>query len=83
MHGRHLLLPSLQQKKRFAYNTHHSQPLLPAGDILIHSGDLTQSGTLNELCDALDWLSLQSHPFKIFAVGCSSLHCRVNWVRLP
>ncbi|KAH7904690.1 metallophosphoesterase domain-containing protein 1 [Hygrophoropsis aurantiaca] len=51
------------------HNTHHSQPSIPAGDILIHSGDLTQSGTLNELCDALDWLSLQPHPFKIFIAG--------------
>ncbi|KAH7905117.1 metallophosphoesterase domain-containing protein 1 [Hygrophoropsis aurantiaca] len=51
------------------HNTHHSQPPLPAGDILVHSGDLTQSGTLNELCDALDWLNSQPHPLKIFIAG--------------
>ncbi|KIJ57712.1 hypothetical protein HYDPIDRAFT_184270 [Hydnomerulius pinastri MD-312] len=51
------------------HNTHHSQPPLPDGDILIHSGDLTQSGTLRELCDALDWLNSQPHELKIFVAG--------------
>lgn len=51
------------------HNSHHSQPTLPAGDILIHSGDLTHSGSLNELCDALDWLSSHPHPVKIFIAG--------------
>lgn len=51
------------------HNTHGSQPPLPAGDILLHAGDLTQSGTLPELCDALAWLSAQSHPIKVFIAG--------------
>ncbi|KAF8334503.1 hypothetical protein F5887DRAFT_990888, partial [Amanita rubescens] len=42
------------------HNTHHAQPHLPEGDILIHAGDLTQSGTDYELNDALAWLN--SHP---------------------
>ena len=50
-------------------NTHGTQPLLPPGDVLLHAGDLTQSGTLPELCDALAWLSMQSHPVKVFIAG--------------
>ncbi|KAF9222146.1 metallophosphoesterase domain-containing protein 1 [Gyrodon lividus] len=51
------------------HNTQGSQPPLPTGDVLIHSGDLTQSGTFNELCDALDWLNSQPHALKIFVAG--------------
>ena len=51
------------------HNTHGTQPPLPAGDILLHAGDLTQSGTLSELCDALAWLSVQPHPVKVFIAG--------------
>ena len=51
------------------HSTHHAQPPLPEGDILIHAGDLTQSGTHHELDDALAWLDLQSHPHKIFIAG--------------
>ncbi|KAF8132916.1 metallophosphoesterase domain-containing protein 1 [Boletus edulis] len=51
------------------HNTHSAQPPLPEGDILLHAGDLTQSGTLPELCDALAWLSVQPHPIKIFIGG--------------
>ena len=51
------------------HNTHGTQPPLPAGDILLHAGGLTQSGTLSELCDALAWLSVQPHPVKVFIAG--------------
>lgn len=51
------------------HNTHSAQPPLPPGDILLHAGDLTQSGTLPELCDALAWLSAQSHLVKVFVAG--------------
>ncbi|KAF8122369.1 hypothetical protein EV363DRAFT_1142333, partial [Boletus edulis] len=51
------------------HNTHNAQPSLPGGDILLHTGDLTQSGTLPELCDALAWLSVQPHLVKIFIGG--------------
>ena len=51
------------------HSSHHSQPTLPTGDILIHSGDLTHSGSPNELRDAFDWLSSHPHPVKIFVAG--------------
>ena len=51
------------------HNTHHTQPPLPEGDILIHAGDLTQSGTVEELDDALAWLAAQPHPHKFMIAG--------------
>ncbi|SPQ27448.1 cc3b843d-3db8-42c1-82e1-65eff0d88a0f [Thermothielavioides terrestris] len=50
-------------------DTHNSQPALPDGDVLIHAGDLTQSGTARELREAVAWLRAQPHPVKIVVAG--------------
>ena len=50
-------------------DTHNSQQQLPEGDLLIHAGDLTQSGTKLEMQRALDWLKKQPHKFKIVVAG--------------
>ncbi|GAB1314235.1 Phosphoric ester [Madurella fahalii] len=50
-------------------DTHNSQPALPNGDVLIHAGDLTQSGSSRELQETIDWLRAQSHPVKIVIAG--------------
>lgn len=50
-------------------DTHNTQPALPDGDILIHAGDLTQSGTFAELEAAIAWLRRQHHPVKIVVAG--------------
>lgn len=50
-------------------DTHNSQSALPDGDVLIHAGDLTQSGTLVELQATLDWLKAQPHAHKIVIAG--------------
>jgi hypothetical protein len=50
-------------------DTHKYQPVLPHGDILIHAGDLTQSGSLAEVQAALDWLRSQPHRHKIVIAG--------------
>ncbi|KAH7164361.1 hypothetical protein DER46DRAFT_332528 [Fusarium sp. MPI-SDFR-AT-0072] len=42
-------------------DTHNSQPHLPLGDILIHAGDFTQSGSLGELKATNAWLNYQPH----------------------
>jgi Icc-related predicted phosphoesterase len=42
---------------------------VPAGDILIHAGDLTHSGTAKELGQTLDWLRSLPHPHKVFIGG--------------
>lgn len=50
-------------------DTHNSQFDIPLGDILIHAGDLTQSGSFEELQAALDWLKRQPHPHKLIIAG--------------
>lgn len=50
-------------------DTHNSQAALPNGDVLIHAGDLTQSGTFSELQAALDWLKALPHAHKIVIAG--------------
>ncbi|KAJ3794065.1 Metallo-dependent phosphatase [Lentinula aff. detonsa] len=48
---------------------HDEIPPLPSGDILIHAGDLTQSGTPQELGKALGWFSEQPHQYKVYIAG--------------
>jgi Icc-related predicted phosphoesterase len=51
-------------------HSHHSElSSLPEGDILVHAGDLTHSGTPEELRSALQWLSDQPFAHKIFIAG--------------
>ncbi|BCS27303.1 uncharacterized protein APUU_60351A [Aspergillus puulaauensis] len=50
-------------------DTHNTQPDLPDGDILIHAGDLTQSGSQRELQDQIAWLDSQPHRYKIVIAG--------------
>lgn len=50
-------------------DTHNLQRDLPAGDILLHAGDLTQKGTFQELQDQINWLDKQPHRYKIVIGG--------------
>ena len=50
-------------------DTHNTQPELPLGDILIHAGDLTETGNVKELQAQLTWLSSQPHRHKIVIAG--------------
>ncbi|KAF1839716.1 Metallo-dependent phosphatase [Decorospora gaudefroyi] len=50
-------------------DTHNSQPDIPAGEVLIHAGDITQSGSLKEIQHSLDWLNSLPHPFKLLIAG--------------
>lgn len=47
----------------------HASVQVPDGDILIHAGDLTQSGSLKELQEALNWIRAQPHPIKVVIAG--------------
>lgn len=49
-------------------HTHKATPV-PPGDVLIHSGDLTNDGTVAELQDQVDWLSSLPHRYKIAIAG--------------
>jgi Icc-related predicted phosphoesterase len=42
---------------------------LPDGDVLIHCGDLTMSGTDDELVRELEWLAGQQHETKLLVPG--------------
>lgn len=50
-------------------DTHNTQPELPNGDVLLHAGDLTQSGSPEELRSQIEWLDLQPHKFKVVIGG--------------
>ncbi|PWY66747.1 Metallo-dependent phosphatase [Aspergillus heteromorphus CBS 117.55] len=50
-------------------DTHNTQPQLPDGDILIHAGDLTQSGTQGELNAQIERLDAQPHRHKVVIAG--------------
>lgn len=50
-------------------DTHNTKPDLPPGDLLLHAGDLTVSGTPAELHDALSWLASQPHRYKVVIAG--------------
>ncbi|RPD60374.1 Metallo-dependent phosphatase [Lentinus tigrinus ALCF2SS1-6] len=53
-------------------DTHNHQahlPPLPPGDVLIHAGDLTSTGTAKELDAAFAWLHAAPHPHKIVIAG--------------
>ncbi|KAJ2905828.1 Metallo-dependent phosphatase [Zalerion maritima] len=50
-------------------DTHNTTPDLPAGDILIHAGDLTENGTYDELVAQISWLDSQPHHHKLVIGG--------------
>lgn len=51
------------------HNVHKSLPAVPSGDLLIHAGDLSNSGTKEEIHATLDWLQSHPHLHKIFIAG--------------
>ncbi|KAF9885375.1 hypothetical protein FE257_012993 [Aspergillus nanangensis] len=56
-------------RKRYTHGAHQFHPDIPDGNILIHAGDLTQSGSLKELQATVDWLQSQPHSTKIVVAG--------------
>lgn len=50
-------------------DTHRQTPKLPAGDVLIHAGDLTNQGTISELKGAVEWLEKADFEAKIVIAG--------------
>ncbi len=47
---------------------HRGLPV-PEGDVLVHAGDLTRSGALDELEDAARWLASLPHRHKLVVAG--------------
>lgn len=51
-------------------DTHCQKPtFLPAADLLIHAGDLTNEGTTNEIQEQVDWLARLDYKYKIVIAG--------------
>jgi len=48
---------------------YHRHLQLPAGDVLIHAGDITARGSKAEVVDFLDWLEGLDYQHKIFIGG--------------
>lgn len=47
----------------------HGQLHLPAGDVLVCAGDVSNKGTQEELTDFLTWFAAQPHRYKILVGG--------------
>jgi len=58
-------------KAVFISDTHnyHNEVELPDGDLLIHTGDFTLTGTIAECVDFRDWFQKQPHPYKVVIAG--------------
>jgi predicted MPP superfamily phosphohydrolase len=54
----------------FGFHQHHAflQPL-PAGDILVHCGDMTDTGKATEISSFLEWFASHPHPHKVMIAG--------------
>ncbi|TAQ85231.1 hypothetical protein B7494_g6459 [Chlorociboria aeruginascens] len=50
-------------------DTHNNTTDVPGGDVLIHSGDLTNGGTVAEIQAQIDWLNSMPHKHKIAIAG--------------
>jgi calcineurin-like phosphoesterase family protein len=50
-------------------DTHTNTLDIPNGDVLIHAGDLTNAGTVQEIQAQLDWLNSLPHREKIVIAG--------------
>lgn len=50
-------------------HTHHRRFSVPKGDVLIHAGDLTSVGRIEQASACLQWLSEQPHKHKIVIAG--------------
>jgi Icc-related predicted phosphoesterase len=42
---------------------------VPDGDVLLHAGDLTMMGSIDEVVRAHDWLAALPHPHKVVVAG--------------
>lgn len=47
-------------------DTHSYTFPVPAGDVLLHSGDLTETGTQKGFQTTMEWISSLPHPVKMY-----------------
>ena len=51
------------------HGLHHQIHDLPEADVIVHSGDISHSGTESEVLDFLNWFIGLPYPYKIFVTG--------------
>ena len=51
------------------HGLHKKMAKIPPGDILIHAGDLTGRGRLDQLAETADFLRALPHPYKVVIAG--------------
>eukprot|EP01065_Artemidia_motanka_P010077 TRINITY_DN1527_c1_g3_i1.p1 TRINITY_DN1527_c1_g3~~TRINITY_DN1527_c1_g3_i1.p1 ORF type:complete len:345 (+),score=102.27 TRINITY_DN1527_c1_g3_i1:41-1036(+) len=51
------------------HTMHDALPPLPPGDVLVHCGDFTNSGTVEEVESFARWLAAQPHPVRVVVRG--------------
>lgn len=54
----------------------HRAVAVPPGDVLVHAGDLTRHGTLDELNDLNEWLGELPHRVKVVIAGNHDFCCQ-------
>ncbi|KAL9620013.1 MAG: hypothetical protein Q9160_005390 [Pyrenula sp. 1 TL-2023] len=59
-------------------DTHCKTIPIPDGDLLIHAGDLADTGSLSEIQAQLDWLNSLPHPHKILVCGNHDSYFDIN-----
>ena len=47
----------------------HRRLSVPDGDVLVHSGDFTGAGTLDDYTDVFSWLDSMPHKHKLLVAG--------------
>ncbi|TFK18605.1 Metallo-dependent phosphatase [Coprinopsis marcescibilis] len=60
-------------------DTHGNAFPIPDGDVLLHSGDLTDYGTLEEFTTIMEWLYELPHKTKIIIAGNHDLTLHRDW----
>ncbi|KZP20295.1 Metallo-dependent phosphatase, partial [Athelia psychrophila] len=60
-------------------DTHCRTFPVPPGDVLLHSGDLTNTGTLADFRGTLEWIRAQPHALKIIIAGNHDLPLHEEW----
>ena len=51
------------------HGQHDKMPAIPEGDVLVHAGDCTRSGTLPQIDAFTKWLGALPHTHKILTAG--------------
>lgn len=62
---------TLKMRLVFISDTHnkHAQVAVPQGDVLLHTGDFSGRGRLEEAESFLNWFAAQPHPHKVLIAG--------------